>query len=82
MMARTEYNHDEMVLLYNPSREHQCKLPDIRFLDQKRNIEPRTIMECDECAQRWWADIDLGNYEANKWRRLFWYHFRLRSKIG
>lgn len=81
-MARTEFNEDEMVLLYNPGREHKCNLPEVKLLNQRRNIEPRTIMECEECAQRWWAEIDLGNYEVNRWRKLRWYHFVLRSKIG
>lgn len=81
-MASSEFDENEMVLLYNPAAEHRCNLPNIRVLNQHRKVEPRTIMECDQCAQRWWASVDVGNYESNEWRKLRWYHWVLRSKIG
>lgn len=80
-MASSEFDSAEMVLLYNPAKEHRCNLPKLRVLNHKRTVEHRTIMECDQCAQRWWAYVDTGNYESNGWNRLRWYHFILRSKI-
>jgi hypothetical protein len=41
-----------------------------------------TIMECDECAQRWWAYVSHTDHTLNKWNKLRWYHFDLRRKIG
>lgn len=81
-MANSEFNRNEMVMLYDPSKEHRCKLPEIKLHNYKHEVQPRTIMECEECAQRWWASIDLGNYQRNYWRKLRWYHWVLRSKIG
>jgi len=75
-----EFNGDEMVLLYNPAAEHQCKLPKLGQAAANGTTD-RTIMECDQCAQRWWASVDYGDYTKNSWYKLRWYHFILRSKV-
>lgn len=79
-MANSEFNRDEMVMLYDPSKEHRCNLPGLSRAAAS-GIRHRTIMECDQCAQRWWATVDGGDYTNNAWKKLRWYHFRLRSKI-
>lgn len=80
-MTRSEFNADEMVLLYNPAAEHRCNLP-VLAMAAGNGIMDRTIMECDQCAQRWWAHVDRGNFKNNRWNKLRWYHWVLRSKIG
>jgi hypothetical protein len=81
-MESREFDQNEMVLLYNPAAEHRCKLPKLNVLNQYLPVEPYTIMECDQCAQRWWAHVDYGDCRKNKWRKLRWYHWVLRSKIA
>lgn len=80
-MANSEFNRNEMVMLYNPAAEHRCDLSPLGMA-AGNGIRHRTIMECDQCAQRWWAYVDSGNFKNNKWNKLRWYHFVLRSKIG
>jgi hypothetical protein len=77
----SEFNDKEMILLYNPAADHRCKLPELGQA-AGNGITDRTIMECDQCAQRWWAWVDYGDYTKNKWYKLRWYHWVLRSKIA
>lgn len=81
-MANSEYNRDEMVMLYDPSKNHRCNLPDLKVFNHKREVGHRTIMECEECAQRWWSYVDIADYKRNSWHKLRWYNWVLRSKIG
>lgn len=81
-MDSSEFDTNEMVMLYNPSAEHRCKLPELKVYNYNLPVQNRTIMECDQCAQRWWASINLGNYKENRWYKLRWYHWILRSKIA
>jgi hypothetical protein len=76
-----EFDEKEMVLLYNPAAGHHCNLPILRMSAGNR-ILSYTIMECDECAQRWWAYVSHTDHTLNKWNKLRWYHFDLRRKIG
>jgi len=82
-MASSEFDPDEMVMLYNPAAVHRCHLPPLKgVLNQNLSVQPRTILECDQCAQRWWAYVDYADCKKNKWRKLRWYQWILRSKIA
>jgi hypothetical protein len=71
------------VTLYDPKEHvktvHQCDLPNLRSRDNQ--IWWRTIVECEECAQKWVAMTYKDHKEMNKWVQLKWYHFKLRRNL-
>lgn len=51
-------------------------------------VKHRSIAECQECGQYWWATVyeKYNSYSARilyhlEWKPLYWYHFKLRKYV-
>lgn len=71
------------------NNEHTCK--PANDIDRNRSaikVKHRSIAECKECGQYWWATV-WGRYNSYsghvlyhlEWYKLRWYHFRLRKYV-
>lgn len=82
MRHYSEFNSSDFTLVYENPNNHQCALVPLKGRSfEKNGITKRTIVECDECGQRWFAHISWSDHIYNRWKPLRWYHFRLRRKI-
>ena len=75
------------VTLYDPKEHvkkvHQCDLPDLKINrhDDSRKVWWKTIVECEECAQKWVAITYKDMAHLNKWVPLRWYHFKYKRNL-
>lgn len=71
------------VVLYDPkevyAQKHTCDLPDLTSYENK--IWWQTIVECEDCAQKWVAMIYKDSRSTNKWVPLRWYHFKWKGNL-
>lgn len=69
--------------------KHTCKPAE--SIDRNRSgiaVKHRSIAECNECGQYWWAKV-YGRYNSYsgrtlyhlEWYKLRWYHFKLRKYV-
>jgi hypothetical protein len=80
---RTIYEPEE---LPPPAPPHTCRPVDYRG-SNKPKYKDRTIIECIECGQFWWASVfttGKGEYLDPKrysiyWAKVRWYHFKLKK---
>lgn len=70
------------VTLYDPKeraeRVHKCDLPDLTHYNN--DIWWQTIVECEECAQKWVARV-FNTRSENRWDKLKWYHFKWQKNL-
>lgn len=69
-----------------PPPPHNCAV--INYVgENKPKYKDRSIIECIECGQFWWATVfatgkgewmDPKQYHLH-WAKVRWYHFRLRK---
>lgn len=80
-------NNKKYVVLYDPrehaKKKHKCDLPDLTAnrYDNDRKIWWQTIVECEECAQKWVALTYKDTEYDNKWTPLRWYHFKWQRNL-
>jgi hypothetical protein len=80
-------NSKSYVTLYNPKTEmaakHKCDPPKISGNDGGE-FEYRAVIECEQCAKKWyaiiWAREDYDH--KNEWKPLKWYHMRLQFIVA
>lgn len=77
---------DEPTFAFGGEVEHECKpRNDIDSSRSAIRVKHRSIAECRECGQLWWANV-FGRYNSYsgktlyhvEWHKLRWYHYKLK----
>lgn len=69
-------------LIPAPPRGHHCALPWDRVGYGSTGQRDGTVFVCGKCEQAWFSAPCYQTFgPTSHWRRVRWWHFRLRSRI-